>query len=510
MSDILVFSPPAPASLPQAFENYNLGVVSGWLRDEGYDFDQKSLFVECRYLNRYRFRSDFVDLSVFEPGRVIDYLQGGEDEEISREANKLADMLSIDSYDTLILPLEGDQITSIRDPRLFIAFPILKERAQDKLVVIGGSDLTEDMEFARLSFVDYVVDGDVEIPLGNIFAHEFEGEDLKVEPGVMCERDGELLHGDTYMHPMDMKSKPYFERGILEKFAKTSAFDIPIIPYRLGRGCAQNCSFCTYFRDQKYQYKSVDKVVEELKELKEELGTKNVWFADQNIFNDPDYIKELSQRLKREDIEIKWASLGIIISRDQEFFDTLAEGGCTALYHGIESASNSVLHRMQKHQTRAMIESTLEKEYKAGIKPFAGFITDYVNETWEEYFETVEFVKQNPHLMDGEISTLSIYPSERQPLYRDPEEFGIEITGRQEKDWMALNYSYNLSFKDDRGQMGTAEERRLELKQRYLIRVAKIYLFAKNFGLRNPLTFLQMQLRKLWLKDYADLTHEYI
>jgi len=510
MSDILVFSPPAPDTLPKSVENCHLGSVCGWLRDEGFDFDQRSLFVECRYLNRFRFRRDVIDLSVFEPGRVVDYLQGGEDEEIAREARKMGELLDIDSYKLIIIPLENDQIISVRDPRLFIAFPILKECiSDDQRVVVGGTELSEEMEFARLSYVDYAVDGDLEIPLSRILRHEFEGESLDVEPGIMVERDGELLRGDPYQHPLDMKARPYFDTEILEKFKKISALDISVIPYKIGHGCTQDCSFCTYFEDQSYQHKSVDKVVEDIRALKEETGISNFWFTDANLLNDPDFVRDLAVRLREEDLDVSWAGLSIIVPRDQEFFDTLAAGGCVAFYHGIESASDSVLHRMQKAQTREMVESTLEKEYRAGIKPYALLLTDYVDESWEEYFETVDFVRQNPYLMGAEASSLQVFPDERQPLYRNPEKHDIEIE-ESSKNWMGLDYKFNLSFSDSRGEMGTSESHRRQLKRRYLRRSARIYLFLKNFGTRHPVTFIRLVLKKLYMKSYTDITHEYV
>jgi len=511
MKDILVFSPPVPEEYPQPIESPKLGEVSGILKQEGYEFDQKSLFAECRYRNRNRFKKDVIDLSVFAERRVISYLKGEQDRCIIKEANKMADILDIESYDVVIVPLQGDSVISTRDVRLLMALPILKERiTEEQIVIIGGPKITSRMEFLEFSFVDYVVDGDFEVPLLNIFRHEFEGEELVVEPGVMVERGGEVLCGEPYQHPMEMKPRPYFEPEILEKCGKFSLLNISVIPYHMGRGCTQNCSFCTYFEDQKYQHKSVDKVVKELKQLKKETGAEHVRFVDENLFSNPEHLKELAERFKEEGLDISWNGLSIIVSRDQEFFDTLAEGGCKALYHGIESASDSVLHRMRKHQTREMIENTLEKEYKAGINPFAGFITDYVDESWEEYNETVDFIKQNRHLMGAEATSLRIYPTERQPLYSNPEEFGIEINEEIGEDWRGIVHDYNISFEDSRGKISKAQDSQRQFKENYLQKLADRELFLKNYGRDYPITFLKLQLRKLYTKDYVDITHEYV
>lgn len=514
MKEILVFSPPVPEDFPQPHESYMLGEVCGWLDQEDYSFDQKSLFVECRYRNRYRFQKDYVDLSVFKPERVKMYLEKGNDNEVAKEARKLADLLNIGSYDAVIVPLHGDQVISTRDIRLLAALPILKESNGDHITVIGGANITEKMEFAKLPFIDYVVRGDMEMPLTKILGKEFSGEEISDDTGLMYIKDGELKVADPYQHPMEMKAKPYFEKEILEKYAKVSALDIPIIPYQLGRGCTQNCSFCTYFEDQKYQYKSTDKVTKELQELKQETGIDHIRFADENLFNDPDYLRRVAETLCEKDVDVKWGGLGMIVSRSQEFFDTLSKGGCKMIYHGIESASNSVLHRMQKHQTCEMIENTLEKERKAGIKPFGGFITDYVDESWEEYMETVNFVRKNSDLMGGEATSLRIYPTNRQPLYENPENFGIELLDDSEEseqeDWLGIDDDFNVSFRDKSGIKRDARSKRDSIKERYLQNVIDRNLFLKNYALENPLAMIKLQLRKLYMKDYEDITHEYV
>lgn len=510
--NILVFSPPVPEYVPQSHESYILGEICGWLKQEGYDFDQKSLFVECRYRNRFRFQNDFVDLSVFNFDQVKKYLKQG-DAEVSSEAAKLANLLDIESYDAVIVPLQDNQVISTRDVGLLAALPVLKESSGDHITIIGGDNITEKMELARFSFVDYIIRGDMEIPLNRILGKEFRNQKLDNDIGLMYMKDGDLRKAEPYQHPIEMKAKPYFERDLLDKYAEVTALKKPVIPYKLGRGCSQDCSFCTYFEDQKYQYKSVNKVTRELDELSQEIGTDYIRFVDQNLFNNPDYLESVAKSLFESNVGVKWGGLGMIVSRSQEFFDTLSRGGCKMIYHGIESASDSVLHRMQKHQTREMIENTLEKETKANIKPFGGFITDYVNETWDEYQETIDFVKNSDCLLGGEAFSLRIYPTERQPLFRNSEDFGVQLLDQSQKnnesDWLGMDGHYNISFKDDKGIKNEAGSRS-KIKEKYLQRMIDKHLFFKNYALENPLTMIKLQIRKLYMKDYEDVTYGYV
>jgi hypothetical protein len=92
----------------------------------------------------------------------------------------------------------------------------------------------------------------------------------------------------------------------------------------------------------------------------------------------------------------------------------------------------------------------------------------------------------------------------------DPEKFGIEIEESKEQDLMNLDHDFNLSFKDERGEVGQANNKQRLWKERYLQRKINIECFLKNFGREDPLAFIYMQLRKIIYKDYTDLSHEYL
>ncbi len=500
--DILLFSPPVKEDSFMPMINAGLGAISGWLDEEGYEHDQKSLLADCRFLNKNKFQKDIVELSVLNQEDVLDYLRGENNEEITKVANQLGDMLDIDSYDVILISAKSDD-------SLIKGLPVLKERAQEKLVVIGGScTSTNDLEIVRLPFIDYGVIGDGEIPISNILKHELDGEPLENDTGLVYVENGELIRGKPYKHPLDMKPKPVFNQDIVEKLRDISFFDEPILPYQFGRGCTQKCSFCNYIENQKFQYKSIDKAIEELRDYRDREGVRNIFFTDSNLFNKPDYVKKFAERVIEEELDIRWGSQAIILPRRQEFFDTLAEGGCVCLMHGIESASNSVLHRMRKAETRSMIENTLEKEAKAGIKPHGFFITDFPHETQEEYYETINFLRSNDNLLSASVGPLGIYKDreERMSIYTNPEEFGLELEEPEHEDFIDATFNRAVEYYID----GKPRDHRLkQLKYRHMQKAADYNLLLKNFGRKKPVHFLSRMFKKLYRKDYRDYSFLY-
>ncbi|MFB6146017.1 MAG: radical SAM protein [Candidatus Nanohaloarchaea archaeon] len=496
---ILLFSPAVDEDSFMPMINAGLGAVGGWLKKEGYDFDQKSMMAECRYRNHYRFRKDAVDLSVFERERVISYLRGNDDPEISRESRKMAEILKIDEYDILL-------VSSKSDGALMTALPLLREHAEDKLVVIGGSHtLTNELDIVRLPFIDYGVRGDGEIPISAILEHELDGEPLDA-PGIVRMEGGELKRNEPYKHPLNMKPAPYYEQEILEKIKDISYYDRALIPYQFGDGCTQDCSFCNYFENQKYQYKDIEKVISELEGLKAETGSNAVFFTDSNLFNDPNYVERFAESIEKRGLDIDWGSQAIILARRQEFFDKLAESGFKTLFHGIESASDTVLHRMHKAESRRMIEETLEKESNAGIKPFGFFITDFVNETMEEYYETVDFFREQTDLVGAGIYRLEIYKDENMPLYSDSGSFDIELIENDYRDFIERSLPVPLDFREKgkprNDSLGKSKLQDMQKKADY-------HLFLKNFGTKNPSKFLRKMLHKTYKKDYRDYSWLY-
>lgn len=500
MVDILVVSAPVSAETNMPMINAGLGAISGWLKEQGYEFDQSSLMVECQYANRNKWKKDRCDLSVFSKDRVVDFLRGNDDKRVIEEANKMGDLIDIDAYDVILVSAESDMA-------LQNIMPMIQERCSDKLVVIGGPcTLTNNLEIVRLPYVDYGVVGDGEIPLINILEHELEGKELQSDVGLVYMKNGELVRGEPYSHPVNMKAKPFFDRETMGKQKSMSTPKDVIIPYMFGRGCTQNCSFCNYFENRKFTYKDIDKVITELGELKEEIGSTSVYFADSNVLNNPDYLKRFAIEANKRNLGVDWGGQGIIAPRDQEFFDTLSEGGCKTLMHGIESVSNSVLHRMHKAQTKTMVEDTLEKEYEAGINPVGFFMTNYIGESIEEFRETIDFFVENDHLQGASVSWFTLYENKDMPAYANSNEFEITAQKPEYEDFIDRSFEEPASYEgeDELPQQIKA------FKQNYALKKAFTHVYLGNFGVRNPQILLKRSLKSLLLhKDVNAFTYLY-
>jgi radical SAM superfamily enzyme YgiQ (UPF0313 family) len=106
------------------------------------------------------------------------------------------------------------------------------------------------------------------------------------------------------------------------------------------RGCTNKCKFCylTSVPWGKYRKKKVDAVIREIESMKEKI----VFFVDDNLFVDEDYVLELMKRLKP--LKKLWsvqAPLNIV--RNERLIRIMSEAGCFNLQLGFQTINKESL-----------------------------------------------------------------------------------------------------------------------------------------------------------------------
>ncbi len=127
------------------------------------------------------------------------------------------------------------------------------------------------------------------------------------------------------------------------------------IPIQTSRGCPHCCEFCAGSRllGPGYRQKTVDQVLGEIRAVGEIWERPFLEFADDNLFVDRRWSRELLERLRP--LGVRWfAETDISIADDPDLVQALRPAGCYQLLIGLESLS---------HNNLAEIEST---GWKAG------------------------------------------------------------------------------------------------------------------------------------------------
>ncbi|APR78046.1 Hypothetical protein A7982_03393 [Minicystis rosea] len=125
------------------------------------------------------------------------------------------------------------------------------------------------------------------------------------------------------------------------------------------RGCPFDCEFCDviYLYGRRQRHKAIAQVLDEVRAL-QELGSRTIFFTDDEFVGDPAYTKELLTKLVplNDSFEVPlrfYTQLTLNLSRDDELLGLVADANFYSALCGIESFDKASLREVGKHQNAA-------------------------------------------------------------------------------------------------------------------------------------------------------------
>lgn len=200
---------------------------------------------------------------------------------------------------------------------------------------------------------------------------------FKEYPGIIYRSNGDLkiTHNPE---PVDINNlnPPAWNLIEIEKYLEFT--DRASIGIEAKRGCAMNCTYCTYpeLGFNSLRLKSPQKVVDEIKRMKNERRIDKVFFTDP-VFNFPsEHALEICQKLIEEKVDIKWSAYQSDRYIDKKYLESARESGCDDFYFSPDSASTKGLRILRKSTTVNTLNETLnlivdDKTAKASFNMFA-------------------------------------------------------------------------------------------------------------------------------------------
>lgn len=186
------------------------------------------------------------------------------------------------------------------------------------------------------------------------------------------------------------------------------------------RGCPFDCEFCaaSIRLSPTFRVKPVDKVIAEIRRIKEIWPKPFIEFADDNSFANKKHAKKLVRALIQEDI--RWfTESDISLARDSELLALMRDSGCAQVLIGLESPSKSGLHGIeQKSDWKAKqidsYVSAIDKIQSHGISVNGCFVLGLDGTGPESFRQVYDFVKESG-LYEVQITIQTAFPGT--PLY---------------------------------------------------------------------------------------------
>jgi len=269
-------------------------------------------------------------------------------------------------------------------------------------IVLGGAQATLDPVGAISNkHIDFVIIGEGEKTLVRLLDSLTTGTYAGMPGLVFKDNDTAKINKPVDLI-MNLDEIPLPARHLLpmEKYHSCSILrgsrTLNIIT---SRGCPYRCVYCAGFRifGATHRFHSTDRIINELRLLKEKYGADSIQFYDDTFTVDAQRVHELCDRMIDEKLNVQWSCFTRVDLVDEELLRKMKRAGCYLIFYGLESGVQRILNLMQKGVTLEQSEKALIITRRAGIDTWANYMLGFPSETREETEQTIAFaVKVNP------------------------------------------------------------------------------------------------------------------
>jgi radical SAM superfamily enzyme YgiQ (UPF0313 family) len=190
----------------------------------------------------------------------------------------------------------------------------------------------------------------------------------------------------------DLNKLPFPDKSIFHKYGAIAPMLV-----MTGRGCPYQCTFCVnnfrknlYPKERYLRTRNVDRVIEELIELKKRYKMKYVKFEDDVFAWDLKWLKEFREKYNRH-INLPFSCYLSPLNVKEEIIAELKKAGCVSISIGIQSGNERIRRELLKryYTNEQILKSTeLIKSFKIelSVEFIFGFPTETPKEMWEAFY----------------------------------------------------------------------------------------------------------------------------
>jgi len=262
-----------------------------------------------------------------------------------------------------------------------------------------------------------------------------EGEKSMVELArTLCNND-KLKNAPSILYMKNGKVR-YTGKGSPEKFENLGFQDLRglklykyftpeiVLCLESSKGCYWGkCTFCDTDFGVEHDIKSMDRLINEIKYLRDNYNIRHYEFVDESIR--PEYMKEMAERFIEENLDIYWFSNGRLEEAfTPELLELLHRSGLTMILWGFESGNDRIMKLINKGISLEKRYDILKDSSDAGIWNFLYIFFGFPTETREEAMDTIKAMcerKDIVHSYGRSVFTLGKHSI----LKEEAEKYGI-------------------------------------------------------------------------------------
>jgi anaerobic magnesium-protoporphyrin IX monomethyl ester cyclase len=299
-------------------------------------------------------------------------------------------------------------------PEARVVLQALRAASPRAKIVAGGAafGVAPEALFRDLG-VDYAVAGDGERASVALISALTAGKAVEAMPGLVREKNGTVVFTPPGEDAdLDSLPPPSLHRWIdLPRYQRNGA----TVPIQTKRGCVYKCIYCTYRNVEGWGYRTRDPelVVDEIEELKVKAGIHHFDFVDSTFNSPPGHALQVCEAITRRNLRVQLDTTNFTpAAASAELLGAMKRAGFRSLGITAESASDSVLERLEKGFNAAKVREVAERVESYGIKTLWIFLVGGPGETRHTLEETLHFARWRLIRGDAVYLTvgLRIYP----------------------------------------------------------------------------------------------------
>jgi radical SAM superfamily enzyme YgiQ (UPF0313 family) len=274
-------------------------------------------------------------------------------------------------------------------------------RAANAVAIVHGSDAADHIEeFLRAGF-DFVLLGESETTLAEMCDFLLGDKNPDLLPGIaiLDESTGKVVRtGQRRSHPPRIDANwPARDLVDMKRYRNLwesthGRFSLNLIS---SRGCPFRCNWCAkpIFGDS-FSVRPAEDVADEVAELVSRFGAEHLWFADDVFALNRHWIADFADAVAERNCAIPFKIQSRADLMTVTTVDALRRAGCTEVWMGVESGSQSVLDAMDKGLRIEDVTAARENLRANSIQACYFLQFGYPGESWSDILATLQLVRE--------------------------------------------------------------------------------------------------------------------
>jgi anaerobic magnesium-protoporphyrin IX monomethyl ester cyclase len=280
-------------------------------------------------------------------------------------------------------------------------------RSRGCLVAVNGPDPSDDPAPYFDAGAHAVIEGEGETTLLRIAELWAEGRsDLRLIPGLVLPESG-TTGPHRPQRELDALPLPAWDLLDIDSYRRAWGGELSW-NIAASRGCPYACNWCakpTFGR--RYTVRSPENVVAEMTALKREIAPAHLWFTDDILGLDPDWIDAFAAEIERREVAVPFTMQSRVNLITPRVAAGLAKAGASEIWLGVESGSQQILDAMDKGTKVAGARTATRLLRQHGIRVCWFIQLGYPSEEWDDILATRDLIRDE---MPDDIGVSVAYP----------------------------------------------------------------------------------------------------